>query len=727
MANLGYQNLSSPIKTLGGIAPKVLEKLRKLGLKKVEDLLMHFPFRYDDFSNIKKIADLVAEEKTTITARVLNIGAMRTWKKKMHLTEALLSDQSAPLRAVWFNQPYLTQSLKKDLWANFSGKVSLDNTGLYFSNPVFEILGNDSKGRSFSGLHTASLVPIYPETQGLTSRWLRLKIKSLLNQLETLPDFLPDFILKNHSLISFDRAIRQIHFPKNILQSDQAKKRLAFNDLFLLQLFSQEERKKIKAQLSPVINLDLELTKKFIGSLPFCLTNSQKLAGWQILQDLNKSSPMNRILIGEVGSGKTVVAAMAALNAAQQNYQIAFMAPTEILAIQHFKTISDLLRDYPFKIALLTSSQNQTNNKKGLTKKDLIKKISAGEINIIIGTHALIQKEVAFKNLGLIIVDEQHRFGVEQRAQLVRGQTQTNTLTNVDFATDKSRRSSASSLRESAIIPHLLTMTATPIPRTMALTLYGDLDLSLLKELPQGRKKIITKIVAPANRDKAYEFIEKQILTGRQAFVICPLIEESKAIVMNEIKAALAEYEKLSRHVFPHLKIGLLHGRLKSQEKERVMKNFKEGEINILVSTSVVEVGIDVPNASVMMVEGADRFGLSQLHQFRGRVGRAEHQSYCFLFTESSSKATYSRLKALVDAEDGFKLAERDLQIRGPGQFFGTQQSGLPDLAMASLKDTKLIEEVQLAVKNFLSQTSLDDYPLLQNKLADFKQGVHWE
>ncbi|MBI4118722.1 MAG: ATP-dependent DNA helicase RecG [Parcubacteria group bacterium] len=690
-------DLGSPIEALAGIGEKVLEKLRKLKIKNARDLLFYLPFRYEDFSNIKNIIDLVAGEKATVAAKILNISNKRTWKRKMIITEALLEDATTPVRAVWFHQPYLTQTLTKGVWVNISGKVSLDKMGLVFSNPAFEILGSENeKGLTFQegqtlgkvGLHTGGLVAIYPETQGLTSRWLRLKIKALLDNIGDIADFLPDFIAKDFELIELTRALRQIHFPKNNAESQEAKKRLAFQDIFLLQLYVQSEKQKIKSRPAAGVPIDVELIKKFTGSLPFRLTDSQKIASWQILKDMEKPSPMNRLLVGDVGSGKTVVAAIAALNAARHGHQIAFLAPTEILAFQHYKTASQLFANFNLKIGLLTASQKPKSNLAGF--------------DILIGTHALIQKSVRFSNLALVVVDEQHRFGVDQRAALL-----------------KDPKHSA--------VPHLLSMSATPIPRTLALTLYGDLDLSLLKEMPRGRKKIITKVVAPTNREKAYQFIENQVRLGRQIFVICPLIEESEAALMSEVKNATAEYEKLSKNIFPHLKIGLLHGRLKPPEKAEVMRKFKSKKTDILVSTSVVEVGIDVPNASVMMIEGADRFGLSQLHQFRGRVGRAEHQSYCFLFTESPAQATAARLKILAESEDGFRLAEKDLELRGPGQFFGREQSGLPDLAMSSLKDTKLIAEVQQAVKIFLEKDKIENHELLKDRLGEFKREIHWE
>ena len=718
-------SLDSPIENLPGIGPKVLEKLHNLKIKSVHELIFHFPFRYDDFSNIKNIADLAVGEKATITARILNIGNKMTWKRRMTVTEALLEDKTSPIRAVWFHQPYLIQSLKKELWINISGKVSMDKMGLVFSNPTFEILGSSesegppfSEGRSFSAIHTGGLVAVYPETQGLSSRWLRLKIKSALDNFKNIPDFMPGFILKSFDLISLPKALNQIHFPKTMEEAESARRRLAFQDLFLLQLYAQKEKEKIKSKSAVGIPANIPLIKKFISSLPFQLTNSQKISAWQILQDISKPSPMNRLLEGDVGSGKTVVAATAALNLISKGYQSAFLAPTEILATQHFKTLCGLLKNFSADIALLTAGRIYSLKHKEISKKNLIKKISDGEIKLVAGTHALIQKEVKFKNLALVVVDEQHRFGVEQRAALLRGPAQQ--------------------------IPHLLSMTATPIPRTLALTLYGDLDLSLLKELPKGRKKIITKVVAPSNREKAYDFIGNEIKKGRQAFVICPRIDaeqtrtdadnfsENQRIDLRksawqEIRAATKEYEKLSREIFPHLKIGLLHGKMRPKEKEETMCDFKNKKTDILVSTSVVEVGIDIPNASVMMIEGADRFGLAQLHQFRGRVGRAEHQSYCFLFTDSPTKMTSARLKAVAECEDGFKLAEKDLQIRGPGQFFGKEQSGIPDLAMSSLKNPRMIEEVQQAVKMFIEKSKVDNHPHLKTQLASFKQNIHWE
>jgi ATP-dependent DNA helicase RecG len=467
-----------------------------------------------------------------------------------------------------------------------------------------------------------------------------------------------------------------------------------------------------------------------VDSLPFKLTDAQKKCGWQILKDVEKSRPMNRLLEGDVGSGKTVVAALAILNTAKAHFQVAFMAPTEILAKQHFQGVSKLLQNFSLNVGLLTGKSDKYVSKKlknqviEASRKKILEKSLNGEIDLLIGTHALIQDQVKFKNLALVILDEQHRFGVEQRARLIAKEKQKN----------------------NGRVPHLLSMTATPIPRTLALTIYGDLDLSLIDELPKGRKKIITKIISPANRSKAYDFIKKQVKTGRQVFVICPRIEpknndELKKIPLSqltqknkallswaEVKAVKEEYEKLSQKIFPDFRVGMLHGKLSSKEKEKTMSEFKKKKIQILVSTSVVEVGVDIPEATVMMIEGAERFGLAQLHQFRGRVGRSRYQSFCFLFTDSPAKKTRMRLKALVNCNNGFELSEKDLQIRGPGNLIGNKQWGIPDLAMSALKDIFLVEKIRKTAKDLLdSDPELKKYPLLAKKLVEFQKIIHWE
>lgn len=758
--------LKTPVSKLYGIGPSYVSKLKKLGIETAKDLIFHFPHRYEDFSNIKKISDLKAGEKATIIGKILAINSIRTPRKRMFLTEAVIQDKTGAIRAIWFNQPFLSRTLKRSMPMSLSGKIGSDSDSLFLSNPVYEIvLDRNAKSgaptnrvptnyipASATTTHTGRLVPIYPETQGLSSRWLRYYIKSLMYLIDKMDDFLPAETRRNACLTNLQTALKQIHFPGSEKKAKQAKYRLAFDELFLLQFKANQEKQKWNQQKAPKIAFNQKLIKSFVKSLPFKLTNAQRKAVWQIFKDLEKTKPMNRLLEGDVGSGKTVVAAMAALSAVKKethynasplnnaSLQIAFMTPTEILAQQHFKTFCELLGNFDINIGLLTGScfckyqkeQNkilfgqkskisepndkcQINTKIQMTnikkkKINFIKNIQQGKIDILIGTHALIQEKIKFKNLGLVIVDEQHRFGVKQRARLKRKITG-----QLPHETPE-------------IVPHLLTMTATPIPRTLALTIYGDLDISVLDEMPKGRQKIITHIVAPANRRQAYEFIKGQIQSGRQAFVICPLIEESESIMLSETKAVKIEYEKLNKNIFPNFKIGILHGKLKVKEKQQVMQKFKNKKLDILVATSVIEVGIDVQNATVIMIESSERFGLAQLHQFRGRVGRGKYQSYCFLFTDSGARNTSARLRALIKCENGFELAEKDLKIRGPGEFFGIRQSGLPDLCMASLTNLPLIQKTKKAVKMLLKKDpTLKKYPLLREKLKEFKQEVHFE
>lgn len=788
-------DLYSPIQNIPRISPAYQKRLLKLGIKTLRDLFYHFPFRYDDFSNIKNIGDLKLNETATVQGKIIEIKDTRSWKKRIHITEAYIQDQTGIIKAAWFNQPYLVNTLKEGQIVSLSGKINFDKT-LYLSNPAYEKLMANSKWQIANSnavshkplatsqlRHTGGLIPIYPETAGLSSRWLRFIIKMLLpKSLPQIKDHLPLEIKRSLGLLDLNRALEQIHFPKTKKHAQAARRRLAFDELFLIQLFVLKQKAKWQKQNAPRISFDQNLIKSFVESLPFKLTNAQRKAAWEILQDLNKPKPMNRLFEGDVGSGKTVVAVVALLEVVKAGRQAALMAPTEILAQQHFKEVVKLLNGQNITTGLLTRSEAIVTveknppltpisvkggvklpslSKKGLgenlKKSELLQKVSSGQIHILIGTHALIQKTVQFKNLALVVVDEQHRFGVAQRAALQ------NNITKIE---DGSLMTT----------PHLLSMTATPIPRTLVLTIYGDLDISLLDEMPKGRQEIITKIVAPANRQKAYEFIRQQVKDGRQVFVICPRIEASTSDVIasdadiasaergnpeqlppsagllrrpqnwpprndsrtwDDVKAVKEEYEKLRKIVFPDLRIAMLHGKLKAKEKEQIMLDFSakggaasggKNKIDILVSTSVVEVGIDVPNATVMMIEGADRFGLAQLHQFRGRVGRGPHQSYCFLFTESSSKNTNARLKALTTCKNGFELAEKDLQIRGPGEFYGTRQWGLPDLSMASLSDMTLVKSVREEAQKLIQKDpELKNYPALKEKLKEFQATIHLE
>jgi len=722
-------NLSTPIEQIPRIGPVYQKKLRKLGIKTVRDILFHFPNRYEDFSNLIPIAEVKTNESCCILGKVLEINTTRIWKRKLSITEALIEDRTGAIKAVWFNQPYIEKNLKPGDIACFAGKVLIGKKGIHLSNPIYEkVLKSElhqSSGHNPPTVskdeftHTARIVPVYPETERLSSRWLRSIIKPLLLFFKSsLADPLPEKIRKENQILPLGQALWQVHFPDNLEAAEKARSRFSFEELFNISLFAIRERMRIASKRAPVALFNVPAMQKLVNSLPYKLTDPQRKSAWQILKDMEKPRPMNRLLEGDVGSGKTVVAAMAALNMVKAGYQIAFMAPTEILAKQHFKTVAGLLQNFKINIGLLTGKEDKLihwklrNDTVEISRKKLLEKTLKGEINILIGTHALIQKEVKFANLGLVILDEQHRFGVEQRARLQKN-----------------------SSKQTQPIPHLLSMTATPIPRTLALTIYGDLDLSLIDELPLGRKKIITKAIPPEERKKAYDFLRKQVNSGRQIFVICPRIESGKTSEENpeasswaEAKAVKEEYEKLSKKIFPDLKVGMLHGKMALKEKERTMKDFKNGKTDILVSTSVIEVGIDIPNATVIMIEGAERFGLAQLHQFRGRVGRSEYQSYCLLFSESNTNKTVQRLKALVESKDGFELAEKDLEIRGPGDFQGTRQWGIPDLVMNSLKDIRLIEKTRQAAKEILEEDPyLKKYPLLKERIEEFGERIHLE
>lgn len=696
------------------------KKLHKMGIYTVADLLWHFPFRYEDFSNILPIQKIKLGEQCCVAGKILSIATIRTWKKKMFITEALVADKTGTIRAVWFNQSYLTRTLKQGDNVFLAGKAALGKTGIFLSSPVYEKLSTtevpDSGSTVIETKHTARLVPIYPETSGLTSRWLRYIIKPLLEHFSgQLSETLPPEIVKSEKFLGINKAIQQIHFPATMKQAKQARERFSFEELFLIELSVVSARMKLNKEKAPSIVFNVEIVKDFVKSLPFRLTDAQRKCTYQILKDLEQPRPMSRLLEGDVGSGKTIVAVISALNTVKAGYQVAFMAPTEILAKQHFKSVSKLLWPLKIRIALLTGKQDQIISKKlkneliEISRARLLKKVSEGEIDILIGTHALIQDKVKFGNLGLAIIDEQHRFGVEQRGKLCRNKK---------------------------IIPHLLSMTATPIPRTLALTVFGDLDLSIIDEMPKGRKQIITKVVPPRERNAAYDFIKKEIKKGQQAFVVCPRIEPDKEdeetgkikkTAWSDVKAVKDEFEILSKQVFCDFNVEMLHGKLKTKEKETIMRNFQLGKIDVLVSTSVVEVGVDIPKATVMMIEGAERFGLATLHQFRGRVGRNDRQSYCFLFTTASIPST-ARLRAIVKAKNGFELAEKDLEIRGPGSLYGVKQWGMPDLAMEGLCNLKLVEKTREAAKALLRVSpTLKEYPFLKKRLSGIEKQLHLE
>ncbi len=701
----GY-SIDSPITIVKGISSSLATKFGKLGLKTVRDLLYFFPHRHLDYSQVKFISQLSEGEEQTIMANVWQAGVTRLGYRRG--TEAIVGDETGNVRVVWFNQPYLAKRLPTNTRIVLSGRVTLFKGRHVFESPEWEFVEDKDL------IHTGRLVPVYSLTQGLRPRQVRKLMKEVVDQWAwQVEDFLPSELRKRRDLLELPQAISQAHYPEDEVAKDKARVRLAFDELFVLQLGVMSRKHDWQeSQPDSAFNVNSTLLENFIKSLPFVLTAAQQKVLKEILADLQKPQPMSRLLQGEVGSGKTVVATAALLLAVANGYQGAFMAPTEILAEQHFVTVGELLsragnleeeepylRSYsgilprPLTVALLIGDISQAR------KQELQQRILEGDIDIVIGTHALIQKGVEFRQMGLAVVDEQHRFGVTQR----------------------------SALRQKGFKPHMLVMTATPIPRTLALTLYGDLDLSVIDELPPGRQVVKTKWLKPWQRDSAYAFLRKQVASGRQTFIVCPLIEESEAIAA---QAAVVEYQRLSEGVFPDLRLGLLHGRLSSDEKDEVMHRFRAGELDILVSTPVVEVGIDVPNATVMLIESADRFGLSQLHQFRGRVGRGQEQSYCMLLAENPSEVGRERLDIIENVQDGFILAEEDLRLRGPGEFFGTRQSGLPDLRMAKLSDIALLELARNeAIKLFQIDPGLgmpEHRPLAQELARVWPEAGEW-
>ncbi|HEA84478.1 MAG TPA: ATP-dependent DNA helicase RecG [Candidatus Wildermuthbacteria bacterium] len=698
-------NLSTPITQLAGVGPIYEKRLKRIGITIVRDLLFHFPRDYQDFSKITSVSKVKEGETYCLKGRILDIKLRRSWKRKMSIAEGMLEDKTGTIRLLWFNQPYITTNLNKDDEVFLVGKVTRGKRGIVLSSPSYEKV--DKEGEH---IHVGRLVPIYPETAGVSSRWIRYMAKRILDNLDAVPETLPKEILKKRNIPELKDALKQAHFPDSKKQAEEAKKRFGFEELFHIMLFVLTERRRLAEVKAISIPFSPDIMKRLTNKLPYDLTDAQKKAVWHILKDIEKPRPMNRLLEGDVGSGKTIVAAMASLAAVRAGYQVAILAPTEILAKQHFRTIGQLLTRFRMDIGLLTGKEDKFISRKlpddtiEISRKKLLERAKDGSINLLIGTHTLIQDKVKFANLALVIVDEQHRFGVQQRAKLLHG---------------------------TKLIPHLLSMTATPIPRTLALSIYGDLDLTVLDELPKGRKEVKTSIIPPGERENAYKFMAKEIEKGRQVFVICPRIEaktDKEAEEGKIIRTVQEEHKKLEEEIFPDYNVDMLHGKMTPKEKESIMQKFKRGTTDVLVSTSVVEVGVDIPNASVMLIEGVEHFGLAQLHQFRGRVGRAEYQSYCFLFTDSPSQTTRKRLRALATSTSGFELAEQDLKIRGPGDFTGLKQWGMPDFAMTQLLDLKLVKEAREAANEVLEKDlQLKKHPGLKKRMAELRDRLHLE
>ncbi len=680
------EGLRQPITAIKGVGPKMAEKMAALDIHTVEDLLFHFPRRYDDYTLMKPINRLEYGENITVIGTIWQTRARRTRNNQVYV-QSVINDGTASVQATWFNQPWLTEKLQAGMQVVLSGKVEQ-----YLGRPVFN--NPDWEPLELEPLRTRRIVPIYPLTQGISSHKMREITRRTVSQwADRVPDPLPADVRERQQLFPLASAIHQIHYPKSQNALSQARQRLVFDELFLLQLGMQGQRAEWQSHSAEMLTVSDEQLQTYIDALPFPLTGAQQRVIGEIRDDMATATPMNRLLQGDVGAGKTVVAAAAMVIAAWSGAQAALMAPTEILAEQHYQGLSSLLEPLGLTTALLTGSTSDADRALIYTG------LSDGSISLVIGTHALIQDVVTFKNLGLAVIDEQHRFGVDQRAAL---------------------REKGGGTADDPLHPHLLVMSATPIPRTLALSLYGDLDLSSLDEMPPGRQEIKTRWLRSSERERAYNFVRKQINEGRQAFIIYPLVEESDKI---DALGAVEEYAKLQESVFPHLKIGLVHGRLSPQEKEAAMRAFHAGETQILVATSVIEVGVDVPNASVMVIEGANRFGLAQLHQFRGRVGRGQHQSYCILIADDGTSIAEERLKALEQTNDGFVLAEKDLEIRGPGEFFGRKQSGIPELQMASLLDLDMLTRAQEEASRLFAedpQLAAPAHAALRERVAHF-------
>lgn len=714
---------------------KQKKALHRLNIFSVADLLFHFPIRYSNISEVKEIKDLAIGDMATIYGKVTKLKTKKAFHSKRPMGEGEIEDLSGKIKIIWFNQAYLAKMIKNGDNVKLTGKITNSKNGPYLVNPEFEKISNiqiDTHNTLFSASNgkniknTGFFYPIYAESRGITSKYFYHAIEKIIRDrtLDNIEDYIPSDILKKYHLPTLKSALIWIHKPKNMKDAESARKRFAFEEVFCIQLERQHDKFIYRKNKSFQIKIKQKEIKEFLKTFPFKPTTSQKKSINTILSDMAKTFPMSRLLEGDVGSGKTAVAATATYAIINQrpfdfaqnklqtfgNLQTAYMVPTEILAIQHFESFIEYFKHLSINIGLITGSTCRKFpskiNKEGWTnisRAQLLKWVASGEISILIGTHSLIQKSVKFKDLALCIIDEQHRFGTKQRK---------------GFA------------RKDNVAPHLLSMTATPIPRTLALTIYGDLDISLLDEMPAGRKQIITEIITPKKRENTYEEIRKELKNGRQLYVICPRIFEpdpEKELALN-VKSAVVEAKRLKEEVFTEYEVGMLHSKMRKIKKEEVMQDFVAGKINILCATSVVEVGVNVPNATIIIIEGAERFGLAQLHQLRGRVIRSNHQAYCYIFADTKTEKTINRLKALKTAKNGFELAELDLSLRGAGELGGTKQWGITDLGMEAIKNIKMVEAARLeAIRLIEEDIELNKYPLLKKKVKEKASIFHFE
>ena len=681
--------LGQPITDLKGIGAKRAEQYARLGIETIRDLIWHLPHRYDDFSRVQPIADVAEGESLSVVANLRGFSE-RKFAYKKEILQAVFSDGSGTVRTTWWNQSWMKSRLTIGKTYRLSGVVGLYMGHKTLENPFFEEIGS-------SVVKEGPILPVYSLTAGLRSGDVSRQVQQALKQgLPSLQDPLPESLRSHHDLIPLADALGQIHAPDTPEKLDKARRRIIFDEFFYLQLGVQRRRQEIQHLNAAPMPADDELLTDYQTALPFALTGAQQRTLAEVRRDMAQGVPMSRLVQGDVGSGKTVVAAGAMLIAAANGFQSALLAPTQILAEQHFRSLSELLEGVELPGGAKPNVTLLTGRVTGKEREAALAGLADGSIQVVVGTTALIQENVDFANLGFVVVDEQHRFGVGQRAA----------------ARDKGGESA---------VPHLLVMSATPIPRSLALTVYGDLDVSVIDEMPPGRTPVKTKRFLPIDRERLYSFMRRQVRDGRQGYVIYPLVEESETL---DIGAAVDAHARLSEEIFPDLRVGLLHGRLKGSEKDAVMRSFAGGDLDILVSTSVVEVGVDVPNASLMLIEDAERFGLAQLHQFRGRVGRGGHESYCALISRVKAGTQDERLTALADTTDGFVLAEKDLELRGPGDFLGTRQSGLPELKLANLSDTATLHLAQEAAQDLLREDpDLGSFPLVQEKVEGLWRG----
>lgn len=708
-----------------------LTSLQSAGLKKmkidtVEDILHYFPVRYSSIREQHLISELNAGEDATIFGTIRNLKSKKSFKSKVPMGEAVVEDQSGKIKVVWFHQVFLVKTIKEGSAVRLSGKISSGKNGLSLLNPEIEVLPElpiDTHNSLFQGETNHDLMyPIYRETRGITSKFLFHAVRKLFLEKihESIVDPIPEDILGRYNLPKLSTALVWAHSPRSEREATAARKRFAFEEVFLIQLAKQREKFRLTELESEKINIDKKELETFIKRFPFELTKGQKDSIDTIVEDFKKETPMSRLLEGDVGSGKTAVAASVSYSVVTSspggktfgNLQVAYMAPTEILATQHFESFIELFKHLPIQIGLITSSgckkfpsKINPNGWTNISRPQLLKWVANGEIPILIGTHSLIQKTVNFKHLSLVIIDEQHRFGTKQRMLLTKKEN-------------------------SKYVPHLLSMTATPIPRTLALTIYGDLDLSVLDEQPKGRLPVKTEIVRPDKRDGIYEKIREELVAGRQAYIICPRIddpdpEKERALIL---KSVSSEARRLKKNVFQEYNIGILHSKLTKEKKEKVMQEFVDGEIDIMVATSVVEVGVNVPNATSIIIEGAERFGLAQLHQLRGRVQRSSHQPYCYLFTDSGNEKTADRLKAIATAKNGFELAEMDLVLRGAGELGGGKQWGITDIGMEAIRNIKMVEAARNEARDLIAKDpEIKKHPLLKQKVDAREAISHFE